>query len=294
MIDFCIGGAPKCATTAVAKYLGQHPDIFFSEPKEPYFYASEALNKQVMSPRMSRSEYESLFANKAEHQVAGEGSTYYLHLAERVAPLMAADNPDLKLIFCVRDPVERARSHYNYAFSRMGPYMPNGAGRPMPFAEFVRDETMFEMGNYAKHLETYFDTFGRDNVLIVLFTDIRKNLSDTLSRICRHIGVDPQFDYRKPETTNRTKYPKYHRTIRQFDRALNLVYPHLPVKMRNALLLKRRDLLFAVDGDKYQLTDEERADARALYRPSVEKLQTMIDRDLSHWLTDDREKTSSH
>ncbi|NVD44220.1 sulfotransferase domain-containing protein [Qipengyuania atrilutea] len=237
---------------------------------------------------MSRSEYTALFAQKVEDQVAGEGSTYYLHLAEHVAPLMAADNPDLKLIFCLRDPVERARSHYNYSFSRMGPYMPNGAGNPMSFSEFIRDEKMFEMGNYADHLPTFFDIFGRDRVLVVFFGDIRENRSKVLSDICEHIGVDPRFEYRKPETTNLTKYPKYHRTIRGFDRIFSLAYPHLPARARNAILLKRRELLFAVDGDKYELTEEERADAYELYRPSVEKLQSMLDRDLSGWLGADR------
>ena len=286
MIDFCIGGAPKCATTAVAKYLGQHPDVFFSEPKEPYFYASEALDRQVMAPRMSRSEYASIFADKEDHQVAGEGSTYYLHLAEQVAPLMAADNPDLKLVFCLRDPVERARSHYNYSFSRMGPYMPNGAGSPIPFSQFIRDETIFEMGNYADNLNTFFKVFSREQVLIIFFRDIKTRRAEVLANICDHIGVSEDFEHHEPEKTNLTKYPKYHRAIQQFDRIFSRLYPYLPGRTRNALLLKRRELLFAPDGDKYELTAEERADAYELYRPSVEKLQSMLDRDLSGWLGD--------
>lgn len=109
---FIIGGAPKTGTTSLFRYLGQHPEVFTSNPKEPHYLASEDGTHIVCGSRFTREEYEGLFEGAHSNQVAGEASTWYLRLAQRVAPKAAEMIPKAKWIFLLRDPVDRAYSDY--------------------------------------------------------------------------------------------------------------------------------------------------------------------------------------
>ena len=72
--DFIIGGAPKCATTAIFDYLGQHPDVFATDPKGPHFFASSPMGRPVAQGNYSLEGYKALFEGKGESQFSGEGS----------------------------------------------------------------------------------------------------------------------------------------------------------------------------------------------------------------------------
>jgi hypothetical protein len=137
--DFVIGGAPKCATTALFDYLAQHPQVFATTPKEPHFFASAALGRPVMQGNYSACEYQRLYSGCSPSQVAGEGSTHYLHHAAAVAPLLAAQVPHAKLIFCLREPVSRAYSHFLFRYSVAGPYDTGGMGQWRNFVAFAQD-----------------------------------------------------------------------------------------------------------------------------------------------------------
>lgn len=237
-----------------------------------------------MGENLTREQYEQLFSHRQPGQVAGEGTTHYLHLAKLVAPRMAQDNPDLRLVFCVRNPVDRALSHLNFAYSRMGPYMIGGAGNRVPFAKFVRDPEIFEMGNYAGNLAIFEQHFPKEQLLLVFDEDIKRDFRSVLAMVCRHIGVSDGFNFDLTVKTNHTRYPKYPLLVDLSDRAISALYPHLPGRVRNQLLLLRRRVLFAPGGIRARLSSEQRADALELYRPSIWRLAEMTGRDLSGWL----------
>ena len=78
MEQFFFIGAPKCGTTALAHYLSEHPNVFMSQPKEPFFWSDDIKSKHELRPQSD--EYLSLF-NQADpnlHNIVGEGSTRYL------------------------------------------------------------------------------------------------------------------------------------------------------------------------------------------------------------------------
>lgn len=104
--NFFILGAPKCGTTALASWLGEHPNVFMSPVKEPHFYSTDLKNRQART----RKEYERLFRGvSASHTAVGEASVWYLY-SELAVPNILAEIPDAKFIVCLRNPVEMAYS----------------------------------------------------------------------------------------------------------------------------------------------------------------------------------------
>lgn len=281
--DFVIGGAPKCGTTALFSYLDQHPDVFTTTPKEPHYFASAPLGRRVMQGDYSRSEYEALFAGRRPNQVAGEGSTHYLHHAVAVAPALAEAVPDVRLVFSLRDPVERAYSHYCFRYSAAGPYTAGGVGSGETFADFARDPEIARIGDYASNLATFYEHFDREQVLVLLMSDLRRDLPETMRQICEHIGVSPAFDFDLSSRENETGYPRFPALMPLADRVVASVYGRLDRKRRMALLRTRRRWLFSSEGSKPPMDPQDRADVAELYRSSTDRLAHMIGRDLSYW-----------
>lgn len=107
--DFIIIGAPKCGTTALYTYLKDHPDIFMPQAKEPHFFA------QNLSDRYARirnfEDYAALFKEAKNDQICGEASVLYYLYPEALQKIIA-HNPDVKIIFMVRDPVSMIVSYH--------------------------------------------------------------------------------------------------------------------------------------------------------------------------------------
>ena len=116
-------GAMKCGTTSLHTYLGDHPDILMCPMKEPsHFVNSEEL--RIVWPGPSRpsfgnteKDYCDLFRGGEGKLVRGESSTAYtkLHKVTGVAKRIYDFNSDAKLIYIMRDPIERTISHYWHA-----------------------------------------------------------------------------------------------------------------------------------------------------------------------------------
>ena len=106
-----IVGAPKCGTTALAAYLGQHPQVCFSRPKEPHYFNEDFANRHTR--RLG--DYRACFAAATpRHRIVGEASVLYLY--SRVAvPNILGFCPDAKFIVMVRNPLEMAPSWYSEA-----------------------------------------------------------------------------------------------------------------------------------------------------------------------------------
>lgn len=105
-------GAPKCGTTSLSRWMGQHPEIYFCPKKEPHYF-----NTDGMQTVKTLDEYERLFESATDtHRVVAEGSTHYLYSSVAV-PHILKYNPDAKFIVCLRNPVEMAPSLHSERLS---------------------------------------------------------------------------------------------------------------------------------------------------------------------------------
>jgi hypothetical protein len=176
-----IGGL-KCGTTSLHHYLALHPEISMSRPKELNFFVAE-LNWELGSEW-----YASHFDRAAP--LRGETSPHYTNLprfagvAERMHDTLG---DDARVIYMVRDPVERILSHYLHNVG--GGY----EHRPMAEALLAPGSAYVARSRYAMQVRPYLDRFGAERVLVVDNADLAARREETVRRVFEYCGVDPTF-----------------------------------------------------------------------------------------------------
>jgi hypothetical protein len=171
-------GGMKCGTSSLHFYLRQHPQIVMSAEKELNFFIEERNWGRGVDW------YASQFRDA---EVRGEVSPNYT-ACERfpgVPGRMHALLPDAKLIYLVRDPVERAISHWihNYSDGREN----------RQFDEAIRHWSYVERSQYWRQLEAFLDFFPARQVLVVETEELRHRRRETMRRIFEFLGVDSGF-----------------------------------------------------------------------------------------------------
>jgi hypothetical protein len=201
MPNFFIAGAARCGTTSMWDYLKQHPDIFLPDEfrvKEPSFFCENFGMK-------SREKYLSLFRNAGDQKLVGEASGPYLTSPEAPARIQA-EVPDAKFIIMLRNPAVRAFSLFKWMRA-------NGYEDCADFREALRLEKermgdasfqkdcpqyfynflYFHSGLYAAQVSRFFDTFGRDRVMVVIFEEFIAQPERHVRDAYKFLGVDENF-----------------------------------------------------------------------------------------------------
>ncbi len=184
--DFVIIGAMKCGTTSLYDYLNLHPEVSMSHPKELNFFT------QHQRWRLGVDWYKDRFAPKDEAcaaRVRGEASPNYTRhpLFPGVPERMCQVVPNAKLIYCVRDPVSRAMSHYVHDYSI--------GEQDRPFAEAVLDEKEAYLwcSRYFHQLEQYLKVYDASQIKVVVLEDMKEKPYETLGEVFAFLGVDPSY-----------------------------------------------------------------------------------------------------
>ena len=193
---FIIAGAPKCGTTALWRFLDEHPCVGMSQIKEPRFFTSaRSFGEGIIRPGPPRpiqydrglAWYESLF--DPAKAVRGEASTLYFGASD-AAELIRRHLPDVRLVFLLRDPAARLYSHY---------WQDHKSGIELEsFDRMVANETpefrfYALFSGYRRNLERFLATFPEEQLLFLLYDDLRRNPLETFRAVCRFIGADPAF-----------------------------------------------------------------------------------------------------
>lgn len=176
--NLIIIGAMKAGTSSLQYYLRQHPEVLMSAEKElNFFIEARNWNRGVAW-------YASQFG---PGPVRGEASPNY-SAARRfpgVPERMHSVVPDAKLIYLVRDPVERAISHWVHNYS--------AGAEDRPFEEAIRRWIYVERSLYWKQMEAFLAHFPREQILVLESEHLRTARAVTLRRVFEFLGVDPDF-----------------------------------------------------------------------------------------------------
>ncbi|MEL6444356.1 MAG: sulfotransferase domain-containing protein [Bacteroidota bacterium] len=312
--EFVIVGAPKCGTTALFEYLGEHPELHLPF-KEPHHFGSDLRPEFYRGGRRDLNWYYDKLKGAAPGQLTGEASVWYLY-SKKAAEEIYAHNPDAKIIIMLREPASMMYSLYNM-FMWVRDLVPNGvlyetnvgAVKPLTFeealanqderkAEFesmrdldaergVRARRIFhtEVAKYTEQVQRYLDVFPRDQVKIVLLDDIKADVAKVYRESLEFIGVKDTAFKASFEVVNSSREIKsytLHRLMLKHDSlpALRTVIKALtPQGLRRKVFHKvlRRN----VTHKKQPLMQAEtRAWLKAHFRDEVEHLAGVIDRDL--------------
>ena len=194
---FFIVGAPKAGTTSLHAYLSAHPDIFMSSRKEPHYSSTFKVKPDFdnfVPPIRHSAEYQDLFRQSVGFQVVGESSTSYLSDPIAAARIKAVV-PNAKIIISLRNPVERAYSHYLME-CREGRETRTfrealDADANSPVRGWGVSLQYVELGLYSRQVQTYITLFGRTNVLVILFEEFSRDTARVMRDVAHFLRVDP-------------------------------------------------------------------------------------------------------
>jgi hypothetical protein len=296
--NFLIIGAAKSGTTAIYTYIKQHPQIFMSEQKELRYF-SYSRNPAVQPPKdyihpsvTTLDQYKQHFKSVSDESVIGESSPTYLYTpetAERIKALL----PDVKLFAILRNPIDRAYSAYTHALRDW----------KEPAASF--DEALQQeedriaagwgmlwhykaAGLYYQQLMPYFNIFDKDRIKVVLYDDLVADTNQLLKDLFGFLNVDEYFH---PDTTSRPNVSGFPKNQFAHNVMKILFLGKNPVKsvsrkiIPNKLRYRFVKSLRHYNLEKRALSQETRKSLIEYYQNDILLLSDLINRDLSHWIS---------
>jgi hypothetical protein len=278
MPNLIIIGGLKCGTTSIHHYLGLHPEIHMSKPKELNFFVEE-LNWDL-----GLDWYGGRFDERLP--VRGESSPHYTNLPyfTGVAERIHQHAPDAKLIYMVRDPISRILSHWCHAV---------GAGyerRPMEEALASPDQTYVTRSRYWMQLQPYLERFDAGQIEVITQEELQTDREGTMRRAFRFAGVSEDFtseqferEWEKSSAKESDRYQLMEKLIklpgfRAFDRN----FDRFPERMRWMVEKVVHDPE-APPAPKPDLPDSIRDSLVAQFGEDVAALQEFAGREFSGW-----------
>jgi hypothetical protein len=304
MPNFFIIGAQKAGTTSLYHYLNQHPQIYMSPIKEPFFFDHEIdSNGEVVqqefrghrqAPRfVNLEEYRALFRGAKGETAIGEASPLYIY-APGTPERIKKHVPEARSIALLRNPADRAYSAFLYAV-RIGV-------EPLTeFAQALREEKdrirnnwhyVFHYRNrglYHAQLKRYYEVFGRERIGVWLYEDLRDDPVSVARSVFRFLGVDDAFTSDTSSKHNPAGVPQSEaaramlRTTDTTVGVLRKVFP--PTSRLFPFVFKARQAVQSrVLTEPPPIDPAVRKGLIEGYREDILKLQELIGRDLSVWL----------
>ena len=187
-VDFVIVGAMKSGTTSLAEILSMHPTVCFCKGKEPHFFS------KVSDWRGHLKEYKKLYS-PTESQICGEASTtytFYPIFGTNPCQALYEFNPNMKLIYIMRDPVNRIISQYMHRCAR-------GTTREDSFEKEVLTRPEYiNISRYYVQIKPYIERFGREQVLLLTFEEFISHRNLSLCKVFDFLQIDSlpsDYDY---------------------------------------------------------------------------------------------------
>ncbi|MBL7929817.1 MAG: sulfotransferase domain-containing protein [Bacteroidia bacterium] len=282
-VDFFIVGAPKAGTTSLHNSLALHDEIFMPEIKEPNFFSSAELrsdnlyyNEIIIS---SLSDYEKLFAGAGE-KIKGDASVSYLFYPSTASKIFNY-NPEARIIILLRQPIERAVSHYQMD-KRLGfvnapmeaIFADEGNNAPSYFQQY------FQLGKYAKQVKRYMDLFPESQMKFFLFEEVKNDFRKVMKDTLLFLGIknldsipvsenqNASFDFNLPLLSNLYRHARIRKRLKKA----------IPERFATSLMktFSRKS--------KSDISDKLRIQLKEFYRDDILALSQLINKNLNHWL----------
>ena len=184
-VNFMIVGAMKSGTSTLSKILNQHPGITMSEPMEPHFF-SMTENWQKNLERYQKRNFK-----EGNNQLYGEGSTTYTmfpHYNLELWKDIYNYNPEMKFIYLIRNPIERAISQYMHLYERG--YLNSSIEDAL-----INEPWIINTGRYFTQIKPFIDLFGKENVYIIDFEDLIYNRQDVIKNVSNFLNIEFDNNY---------------------------------------------------------------------------------------------------
>jgi hypothetical protein len=269
---FIIVGPQKCATTWLYKCLYEHPEVLLPE--------SDSVHYFDMNYQKDLHWYRKFFSNYDNEKVVGEETATYIR--EQEAPRRIADVlPEVKLIFTLRNPIDRAYSHWWHNRSRNK--------HSYEFKEALENYDLYQNwvvpGFYYRHLSRYREFFPDENIKICLMDDLIEDEWSYFQDVCEFLGINDDY---KPSYINR----KANQGSYRFDK--DSIYWKMVDQLKDTAPQQIKDTVKPIHSQivdimasqsEYNegMDNEVRKSLEKIYLQDTKNLAGYLNRDLGHW-----------
>ena len=292
--NFLIVGVARCGTTSLFHYLKQHPEIGMSKIKEPKYFSSIDLNLPqtgvgdgtVFSKLVtSEMNYDELFDGLESFKTIGEGSSDCFYYHKMVIPRIKEKLGDVKIIVCLRNPIERAFSAYNNLVRDSREYLSFSDGLAEEQNRIVNNwDWMWHYKNgglYAEALEHYQKEFT--NVKVVFFEDLESKPHEVLNELFVFLGVKSKISIDVDTRYSHSGKPKSKILSLLTSRKNPIIFMMREIALKfipRKYLEKAASKMFVKD----TILSDDKKQLQSFFKKDILKLETLLNRDLKSWL----------
>ena len=293
--DFLLAGSAKCGTTTIFQYLQRQSSVFLPELKEPFYfsfgnekptYTDARFNSKVI---WKTEEYLALFKNAKTTQLIGDASTSYLYTAEKtiqnVKSLYKEKASDLKIIVILRNPVERAFSHYTHLIR-------NGIEK-LEFSEAITPQNIEQRskemwgfdytsyGLYGAQMEVFKNFFK--HILVLDYEELAQP-NQMMEKIYTFLDIKNPVKVEEKIEANPSGVPKSKFVTalirsKRFKKIIKQITPSkaLPIfqKMKDSLL--KKSIV------KPKISEQDNQYLREFFRKDIENLERILNKNFNSW-----------
>jgi len=310
-VNLFVVGAAKSGTTALYRFLNLHPEIFLSPIKEPHYFskdirfnnfskdyrdrnyfdlkkyfAKEVLEYKQIAFIEDSKDYECLFKDSSSEKYLGEVSNGYL-ISKNAYREIYKYNKNSKIIMILREPIDRAFSHWRQEF-RAG-----FSNSDNFYDDIVHDfnlndsqwggisNTYVQLGLYSNQLKKFFDIFPKKNIKVFLYDDLVNNPKQLRKDLFNFLKInDLEIDFSKKHNSDFEGRNLIINKLFKFYRKHDYHLKHL---FSNSVKRKLKKLLFTKKKTIKPISSEERSKLIYYFSNDILETEKLINRDLSHW-----------
>jgi len=275
--DFIGVGAQKSGTSWIYSCLYEHPEIYI-RVKEIHFFSRERNWSK------GRDWYENFFSDCPPNCITGEYSTSYLY-DEKTPKRIYNWYPQTKIIACLRNPVDRAYSNY------LNDIKGGDLSSDLTFSQALKDHPEYvDQGMYAKQLKRFYSLFPKEQVLVLIYENIRSDPKQFIQLVYKFLGVDSTFvPSMLKSRVNVARIPKSNK-LEKFMNKISLTFQkiHLdrlvwavkktgiPQKIRQWNTVKNTKKM-----NVFLLEDQKKL--KKYFKDEIQELSKMLNRKISEW-----------
>ncbi|MFL2570223.1 MAG: sulfotransferase family protein [Flavobacteriales bacterium] len=277
-VNTFIVGAPKAGTTSLHHYLNQHADVSMSSVKEPNFFSSKEVESLFYNSKCvdDSNDYHKLFSIE-KRQIRGEASVSYLFY-ENVPKRIHNYNSEAKIIIMLREPIERAFSHYlmdcrlGFCSEKLEDIIADPQSYPQYFQQYL------ELGNYYSQLKRYHDIFGKEQLLVIFYEDFKTDTKKVMKSVFSFLQIEQQeidFSIKNPFLApSNILISKLYK--------FNIIRKGVKTFMPERLLSLITSKYFSTKSKPILSYDIEQQ-LKAFYKSDVFQLEKLLNTDLARW-----------
>jgi len=277
--NFFIVGASKAGTTSLWAYLSEIPGIYMSPVKEPRYFGNEKMEYNAkLSVIKEEKKYLKLFEGIKDEKIIGEATPGYLRSVE-ACQLIYKKIPDARILISLRDPIDRVYSDF-----LMRKKLGNEKSTMQQVIKKIIKENNYskepylQPSFYYKNVKRYLDTFGEEQVKIIIFEELIKNTNETMQDILKFLGINYKFQQSKEKKYNvygtpRGKLGEFiirNKTIEKIAR--KIISPKIRLYVRDDILIKK--------SKKPHMEENNKEFLQEVFNEDVQKISRLLGRKL--------------